>query len=110
MRLATLALGIVALGLAAGCDTRPTCEVACGNEVRCGLADPASCPSMCGARIATSSSDCRVAADTYHRCWSAQNSCPVSSAVAAPGCSAEFNQRALVCVGGAPLLSIPDGI
>lgn len=109
MRLFTTLALLLGL-LAAGCDTRPTCEVVCGNEVRCGLRDEASCPSACAVTIAMASSDCRLATDAYHRCWAAQNSCPASSVTAAPGCSNEFNQRALACVPGSPLISNPDGI
>lgn len=86
--------------LAAGCDTRPTCEVICDNEVRCGFADEASCPSNCSARIATSTMDCRLATDAYHRCWAAQDTCPASIDAPVAGCSAERDRMSLDCVGG----------
>lgn len=98
---------VVSLLFSLGCvETRPTCEVVCSNEVRCGFRpDTASCVSMCNARIATSTMDCRVATDAYHRCWSVQNSCPRSVSGAAPGCTGEFNDQALACVPGPmPLL------
>jgi len=97
----SLLLGSLALAaLMAGCDTRPTCEVICGNEVRCGFSDEASCPGNCSARIATSTMDCRVATDAYNRCWAAQDTCPASRDAGVTGCNAERDRMSLACIGG----------
>ncbi len=97
---------------AAGCipDTRPTCQVACDNQVRCGFfPDRDTCLTECNRRFAMASSDCRTSSDSYHRCWIAANTCPLSDTSAAPGCSSEFTNRALSCTTAAPLTSA-DGI
>ena len=95
-----------------GCvDTRPTCEVACGNQLRCGLTPSEStCTPMCNAAFASSSTDCRLATDAYQRCWSGAGTCPSSLSVAAPGCSSEFNDMRLSCTGGGLMPLLQSGI
>jgi hypothetical protein len=105
-------LVLVGLLFALGCETRPTCEVVCSNQVRCGFSpEETACISMCNASIASSTMDCRVATDAYHRCWSNAGSCPTSPTTAAPGCADQLNDMRLTCtaVGPGPLLQ-SDGI
>jgi hypothetical protein len=107
MRLLILAPLLFALG----CETRPTCQVLCSNQVRCGFSpEETACISMCNASIAASTMDCRVATDGYHRCWSNAGTCPSSASSAAAGCESQFTQMRLACtVGPMPLLQ-GDGI
>ncbi len=87
----------------AACETRPPCEVVCSNEVRCGFSPSTeSCLSMCDLRFAMSTMDCKVAIDSYQRCWSVAGSCPSSPSSSAPGCATEFNNQALACVRASP--------
>jgi hypothetical protein len=103
---------LVGVLLLAGCvDTRPTCEVACSNQFRCGLTPSESaCTPMCSASFASSSMDCRLATDAYQRCWAGAGSCPGSLSTAAPGCSAEFNEMRLSCTGGGLMPLLESGI
>lgn len=102
----TLALPFVFAALVGGCpDTRGTCPIACDNAVRCGFAtDHAACEAMCTRNLGTASPDCRTQSDRYERCWIAAGTCPFSPTLAASGCATEFNDRALACTAGSPLL------
>jgi hypothetical protein len=102
----------VAVWLLVGCvDTRPTCEVGCANQVRCGLApSEATCVSTCSASFAASSMDCRLATDAYQRCWASAGTCPSSATSAAPGCTDSFSEMRLSCTGGGLMPLLPSGI
>lgn len=115
MRTSTLRTSVLALAFAwllGGCpDTRGTCPIQCDNYLRCGFStDRGACESMCTTNLARASADCRTTSDRYERCWLAQGTCPFSLASAAPGCGTEFNDRALACAFGSPLLGPDDGI
>lgn len=107
---AMVAGAAVAMLAASGCDTRPTCDVVCDNEVRCSFVDEGSCPGMCALRVTSASSDCQLATDAYHRCWSAQGTCPASRTAPVAGCSAEHSRMSLACVSASPLTRDDDGI